>query len=241
MGFVYKLKQNSPWTQYFTESNQTYMIKNHCDYFIWGELMTLTLMYLGRFFSLLSLDEIFTQSLSGKNIRKHQPFDYSSDSTLSIDDPRPVKEWSIQNVLAHWIPKFLIDSMNDLVTDESSETSLRDSKVHTLTYKDRNNIISPTIAAHLEWYYNMKLRPTDDHGQNNFGPYRHLVEQELQGDELRDFLSICKHPLNKEYHEKFKNHFKLALQRSPLIIQERIERASKYPEQNIAMKYARKR
>ena len=131
--------------------------------------------------------------------------------------------------------------MYDLVTNETGETPLRDSKVHTLTYKDPNNIIFPTIAAHLEQYYNMKPRPTDDHGQNNFGQYRHLVEQEMQSDELRNFLSICKHPLNKEYHEKFENHFKLALQTSPLIIQERIEMASKYPKQNIAMKYARKR
>ena len=113
-------------------------------------------MYLGRFFSLLSLDEIFTQRLFGKNIRKHQPFDYSTDTTLSIDEPRPVKEQSTQNVLAHWMPKFIIDSMYDLVTDETGEMSLCDSKVHTLTYKDPNNIISPTTATHLESYYNMK-------------------------------------------------------------------------------------
>ena len=79
--------------------------------------MVLMTMYPGRFFSLLSLDEIFTQSLFGKNIRKHQPFDYLTDGTLSTDDPRPVKDQSIQNILAHWIPKFIIDSMYDLVTN----------------------------------------------------------------------------------------------------------------------------
>ena len=78
------------------------------------------------------------------------------------------------------------------------------------------------------------------HGQNNFGQYRHLVEQEIQNDELRDFISISKQPLNKEYFDKFENHFKLALQASPVIIQERIEWSSKYPEQNMTMKYTRK-
>ena len=85
----------------------------------------------------------------------------------------------------------------------------------------------------------MKPRPTDEHGQNNFGQYRHLVEQEIQNDEIRDFISISKQSLKKEYFDKFENHFKLALQASPIIIQERIERSSKYPEQNTAVKYAR--
>ena len=75
IGFVYKLKQNSPWTQYFTENNQLYTIKQHTDYFTWGEMMGLTLMYLGRFFSILPLDKAFTQSVFGRNIRTHQPFD----------------------------------------------------------------------------------------------------------------------------------------------------------------------
>ena len=69
IGFVYKIKQARPWTQFFTDNNQTYNIKNHCDCFTWGELITLLSMYLGgRRFSLLTLDEIFAQSLFGKNI-----------------------------------------------------------------------------------------------------------------------------------------------------------------------------
>ena len=36
IGFVYKMKQTTPWTQYFTDNNQTFNIKNHCDYFTWG-------------------------------------------------------------------------------------------------------------------------------------------------------------------------------------------------------------
>ena len=174
-------------------------------------------MYLGRFFSLLSLDEMFMQSLFGKNIRKHQPFDYSTDGTLSTHDPRPVKDQSIQNILAYWIPKFIINSMYDLVTNETGEIALRDSKVHTVTYNDPNAIIAPTLANHLETFHCMKLRPTDEHGQNNFGQYRHLVKQEIQNDEIRDFISISKQPLNNEYFNKFEDHFKLALQASPII------------------------
>ena len=67
MGFVYELKQTSPWTQYYTENNQTCTIRQHTDYFAWGELISLTMMYLGRFLSILSLDDIFAQSLFGRN------------------------------------------------------------------------------------------------------------------------------------------------------------------------------
>ena len=82
----------------------------------------------------MSLDEIFVQSLFGKNIRKHLPFDYSDDLSLSTDDPRPIKEQTVWNVIAHWIPKFIADAMQDLITNETGEMSLRDSKCHTLTY-----------------------------------------------------------------------------------------------------------
>ena len=145
-----------------------------------------------------------------KNIRKHQPFDYSTDGTLSTHDPRPVKDQSIQNILAHWIPKFIIDSMYDLVTNETGEIAMRDSKVHTLTYKDPNAIIAPTLANHLETFHCMKPR-TDKHGQNNFGQYRHLVEQQIQNDEIRDFISFSKQPLNKEYFDKFEKPFQTCL------------------------------
>ena len=40
--------------------------------------------------------------------------------------------------------------MYDLVTNETGEIALRDSKVHTLTYEDPNAIIAPTLANHLE-------------------------------------------------------------------------------------------
>ena len=100
--------------------------------------------------------------------------------------------------------------MYDLVTNETGKIALRDSKVHTLTYKDPNAIVSPTPANHLETFHCIKPRPKNEHGQNNFGQYRHLVEQEIQNGEIWNFISISKQPLNKEYFDKFENHFKLA-------------------------------
>ena len=129
--------------------------------------------------------------------------------------------------------------MYELVADNIGQ-KLGESNIHTLTCKQPDNIIAPTIARHLENYHHMKSRPTDDHDQNTFAQYRHLIEQEMQNDKLRDFLGIYKHPLDKEYHKNFKDHFKLALQTSPFVIKECIERSSKYTEQNMAMKYARK-
>ena len=128
--------------------------------------------------------------------------------------------------------------MYELVADNNGQ-KLSESNIHTLTCKQPDNIIAPTIARHSENYHYIKSRPTDDHGQNTFPQYRHFIEQEMQNDESGDFLGIYKHPLDKEYHDKFENHFKLALQTSPFVIKERIERFSKYTEQNVAMKYAR--
>ena len=143
-------------------------------------MIVLTLAYLGRFFSMIPLEEIFTQSVLGKNIRKHQLFDYSSDTTLSVEDPRPVRDQSLQNALAHWAPKFIVDAMNELVTDENGN-KLGESKIHTLTYKHPDNVIAPTLVRQLESYYGMKQsRQTDCHGQNTFSQYRQFVEQEFQ-------------------------------------------------------------
>ena len=91
LGFIDKLKQNSIWTEYFCEDNQTYSIKSHSDFFGWGELFALLFMYAGtRFLSLINVDELLLQSVSGKNLRRHQLFDYDESFNLSIDDPRPV-------------------------------------------------------------------------------------------------------------------------------------------------------
>ena len=130
LGFIYKLKQSSLWTEYFCDANQTYSIKSHSDFLGWGEMFTLLFMYVGtRFLGLITLDELVLQSVLGKNIRRHQPFDYDESYNLSIDDPRPVSEQAIQNVLAHWIPKFIVDSFNELVLSGTKHA-------HTITYKD---------------------------------------------------------------------------------------------------------
>ena len=65
-----------------------------------------------------------------------------------------------------------------------------------------------------------------------------MVEGEKLGEEVCDYLSIPPIFHDKEYHDKFETYFKLALQASPHVIQERINRASKYPEHNLAQKYA---
>ena len=88
LGFIYKLKQSSLWTEYFCDIDQTHMIKSHNDFFGWGEMFTLLFVYLGtRFFGVISLDELLLQSVSGKNLRRHQPFDHDEDFKLSSDDP----------------------------------------------------------------------------------------------------------------------------------------------------------
>ena len=124
LGFIYKLKQNSIWTQYFYDDNQTYLIKNHSDFFTWGEMFTLLVMCVGtRFLALTPLDKLLLQSVLGKNIRVHQPFDYDKAVTLSINDPRPIKEQATQNVLAHWMPRFIVDSLIDLVLCDNNENT----------------------------------------------------------------------------------------------------------------------
>ena len=217
IAFIYKLKQNSLWTEYFCEETQTYTITNHSDFFGWGELFTLLFMYVGtRFLGLLSLDELLLQSMLGKNIRRHQPFDYDESFNLSIDDPRTVKHQSTQNVLSHWIPRFIIDCYVELVLEGNK-------KIHTITDKDPDTVLAPTLVTHLENSYWMKPKQKDFHGQTRIREFRHMIEEEKLGKEIRNYLSIRPIDHSKEYHDKFKHHLKLALQASPHIIQERIQ------------------
>ena len=139
----------------------------------------------------------------------------------------------MQNIIAHFAPKFILDAMNDLVTDENG-IKLCESKVHTLTY-DKGEVIAPTLARHLEMYHGIKPRQTDDLGQNTFGQYKQFVEQEIQYDgETRDYISFPRHPIDNKYVKKFEEYFKLGLEVSPYAIHERMERAGKYPHQNLA-------
>ena len=162
-------------------------------------MFTLLIMCVGtRFLTLVPLDELLLHSLFGKNIRRHQPFDYDRDLTLSTDDPRPVKEQAIQDVLAHWVPRFLVDAMLDLVVDNDGTTL---NKGHTPTYKDPDSVISPLIASHLQKVYHMKPRVCGSFAQNTFLQFRHYVEQETTngGEEIRDFITIPKEFRGKDY------------------------------------------
>ena len=189
-------------------------------------------MYAGtKFLSLLSLDELLLQSILGKNIHRHQPFDYHESFNLSINDPRPVNQQSVQNVLNHWIPRFIVDAYVELVL-------VNNKKAHTITYKDPDAILAPTLVAHLECSYSIKPKQKDNHGQTRIGEFKHMIEEEKLGEEVRDFFAIPPIEHSKEYHDKFEVYFTLALQASPHVIQERINRASKYPEQNLAKKYS---
>ena len=65
-----------------------------------------------------------------------------------------------------------------------------------------------------------------------------MVEEEINGDDIRSYIAIPPIEHGKDYHKKFEQYFKLALHTSPYVIQERIKRSSKYPDQNLAKKYA---
>ena len=198
-------------------------------------MFTLLVMYIGtRFLSLVPLDELLLQSILGRNIRRHQPFDYYEGVTLSINDPRPIKEQATQNVLAHWMPRFIVDLLIDLVLCDNT-------RMHTLTYKDPETIMAPLLANHLEKRYSLKPKPRDQLGQTNFFQFRHLVVEEYHSEEIRDFITIPHDSHTKDYHDKFEHHFKLSLQACHFIIRERIDRSCKYLEQNLTQKYARKK
>ena len=97
-------------------------------------MFTLLFMYLGtRFLGLIHLDELLLQSVLGENLRRHQPFYYDEEFKLSAaDDPRSLADQSTQNVLAHWIPRFIVDSFSELVLEHAKDT-------HTITYNRHHN------------------------------------------------------------------------------------------------------
>ena len=100
-------------------------------------------MYGGlRFLSLVSCEELMLSAVLGKNIRRHQPFDFGSNFSKSVDDPRPLKEQATSNIMAYFMPKFIVESMLDLICDNDGN-SFRHDRVHTLKYKDPNSPIAP--------------------------------------------------------------------------------------------------
>ena len=150
LGFVYELKQNVQWTKFFNdEDGNSHLIKNHVDFFNWVDLFVLLVMYGGlRFLSLVSCEELMLSAILGKNIHHHQPFDFGSNFSKSVDDPRSLKEQATSNVMAYFIPKFIVGSMLDLIYDNDGN-SFRHARVHTLTYKDPNAPIAPIISRQL--------------------------------------------------------------------------------------------
>ena len=142
------------------------------------------------------------QSVLGKNLRRHQPFDHDEDFKLSSEDPRPISDQGVQNALAHWIPRFIVDSFHDLVLDGAKDT-------HTITYKDTGTVLAPTLARHMEEMYKLKSKPKDKHGQTLMSEFKYMVENEAPNDEgkSRAYLSIPQPDHKKEYWEKFEHHF----------------------------------
>ena len=197
-------------------------------------MFTLLFVYLGtRFFSIISLDELLLQSVLGKNLGDTSHSITMKTYKLSSDDPRPISDQGVQNVLVHWIPCFIIDSFHDLVLDGAKDT-------HTITYKDTGTVLAPTLARHMEETYKLKSKQKDKHWQTLMSEFKYMVENEAPNDEgkSRAYLSIPQPDHKKEYWEKFKHHIKLALHGSKYVIRERMSRASKYPDQNLAKKYA---
>ena len=134
----------------------------------------------------ISLDELLLQSVLGKNLRRHQPFDHDEDFKLSSDDPRPISDQGVQNVLAHWIPCFIIDSFHDIVLDGAEDA-------HTITYKDTTGtVLAPTLSRHIEETYKVKSKQKDRCGQTLMSEFKYMVEKEAPNDEgtSHAYLSI---------------------------------------------------
>ena len=96
------------------------------------------------------------------------------------------------------------------------------------------------LARHIEETYKVKSKQKDRYGQTLMSEFKYMVEKEALNDEgkSRAYLSIQQPDHKKEYWEKFEHHFKLALHGSQYLIRERMSRASRYPDQNLAKKYA---
>ena len=113
------MKQNVQWTKFFNdEDGNNHLIKNHIDFFNWVDLFVLLVMYGElRFLSLISFEDLMLSAVLGKNLRRHQPFDLSDNFTKSVNDPRPIREQATANVIAYFMPKFIVESMLDLIKD----------------------------------------------------------------------------------------------------------------------------
>ena len=235
LGFIYELKQNVQWTKFFNdEDGNSHLIKNHVDFFNWVDLFVLLVMYGGlRFLSLVSCEELMMSAVLGKNIRRHQPFDFGSNFSKSVDDPRPLKEQATSNVMAYFIPKFIVGSMLDLIYDNDGN-SFRHARVHTLTYKDPNAPIAPIILRQLLRLSPLFKKNPAAPDQYTFKHFFHLVEEEEtpHSDDVRHFINVPKITPPFE-HAKFENMFKLSLHACPFVLKERLEIPKKVPRLQI--------
>ena len=237
LGFVYSLKQTQHWMKYFRDDEgNNHLIKSHTDFFSWGDLFGLLAMYCGlRYICLLPVEDILLSCVLGKNLRRHQPFDFGSNFTKSIHDPRPVKEQAISNVLAYFLPKFICESMLDTITDDEGSL-LRYAALHTITCKNDDEPLAPLVSNQL-----IKLLPGwkryAKKSSYSHGDFSCICEEDIGRDgNFRKFFNLRKAP--RFDWTKYENLFKLSLQACPFALTERIERSSKYPKQSLTKKYA---
>ena len=197
-------------------------------------------MYGGlRFLSLISFEDLMLSAVLGKNLKRHQPFDLSDNFTKSVNDPRPIKEQATANVIAYFMPKFIIESMLDLIKDTEGN-SLRHARIHTLTYKEPNAPLAPLISNQLlKLTHSWKKPQKGNDGYYSFKQFQHLVEEELTPtDDVRNFINVRKETCGSESNKSFENLFKLSLHACPFVLKERIEHSSKYPKRSLAARYA---
>ena len=192
LGFVYELKQNIQWTKFFNdEDGNNHLIKNHVDFFNWVDLFVLLVMYGGlRFLSLVPFEDLMLSAVLGKNLRCHQPFDFCDNFRKSVNDPRPIKEQATANVMAYFIPRFIIESMLDLIKDNEGN-SIRHARIHTLTYKEPNAPLAPLVSNQLLKLTPWKKVQKGNDGYHSFKHFQHLVEEEsTPSDDVRNFINV---------------------------------------------------
>ena len=90
---------------------------------------------------------------------------------LSSDDPQPISDQGVQNVLAHWIPCFIVDSFHDIVLAGAKDT-------HAITYKDIGTVLAPMLARHIEETYEVNTKQKDKHEQTLMSEFKYMVENE---------------------------------------------------------------
>ena len=211
------------WAKFFNdEDGNSHLIKNHIDFFSWIDLFVLLVMYGGlRFLSLLTYEEIMLSAVLGKNIHRHQPFDFGSNFSKSVNDSRPIKEQATSNVMVYFMPKFIIESMLDLIHDNEGN-SFRHARIHTLTYKDPNAPIAPLISRQLLKLTPLFRKTLEPDQQFHFKNFFRLMEEEenSHSDEVRHFINVPKIATPFEGHVKFENMFKLSLHACPFVLKE---------------------